>query len=77
MVSKLKWRTPLIIDAMRTPTSFVAKKVASAKTFPAPERLPPTTFATNFHGRLMYRQVMVWLDRDGGRVGVDYNRNRL
>ena len=46
--------------------SFLAKKVATAKTFVTPERLPPTTSATNLHSRRTYLQVMEWLGKNDG-----------
>ena len=46
--------------------SFLAKKVATAKTFVTPERLPPTTSATNMHSRRTYLQVME-------RLGQNYS----
>ena len=46
--------------------SFLAKKVATAKTFVTPERLPPTTLATNLHSRRTYLQVMEWLGKNDG-----------
>ncbi len=46
--------------------SFLAKKVATAKTFVTPERLPPTTSATNLHSRRTYIQVMERLGKNYG-----------
>ena len=37
------------------------KKVASAKAFVIPERLPPTSSATKFHSLRVYYQIMVWM----------------
>jgi len=37
------------------------KKVASAKAFVTPERLPPTSSATTFHSLRVYYQIMVWM----------------
>lgn len=37
------------------------KKVATAKAFVTPERLPPTSPATNFHSQRVYFQIMVWM----------------
>ena len=37
------------------------KKMASAKTFVIPERLPPTSSATTFHSLRVYYQIMVWM----------------
>ena len=42
--------------------SFLAKKVATAKTFVTPERLPPTT--SNLHSRRTYLQVMETLGKN-------------
>ena len=49
------------------PDSFLAKKVATAKTFVTPERLPLTTSATNLHSRRTYLQVM---ERLGNNYGM-------
>ena len=38
-----------------------SKKVASAKAFVTPERLPPTSPATSFHSQRVYFQTMVWM----------------
>ena len=46
--------------------SFLCKKVATAKTFVTPERLPPTTSATNHHSRRTYLQVMEWMGTSAG-----------
>ena len=46
--------------------SFLAKKVATAKTFVTPERLPQTTSATNLNSRWTYLQVMEWLGKNDG-----------
>ncbi len=46
--------------------SFLCKKVATAKSFVKPERLPPTTSATNLHSRLTYLQVMQWIGMNEG-----------
>ena len=46
--------------------SFLAKTVATAKTFVTPERLPPTTSATNLHSRRTYLQVMERLGKNYG-----------
>jgi len=37
------------------------KKVASAKAFVTPERLPTTFSATTFHSLRVYYQIMVWM----------------
>ncbi len=41
--------------------SFLSRKVATAKSFVTPERLPPTVSATNLHSQSTYLQVMVWM----------------
>ncbi len=41
--------------------SFLSRKVATAKSFVTPERLPPTVSATNLHSQRTYLQVMVWM----------------
>ena len=46
--------------------SVLRKKVATAKTFVNPERLPPTTSVTNFHSRRTYLQVMQWMCKADG-----------
>ncbi len=46
--------------------SFLCKKVATAKSFVKPERLPPTTSATNLHSRRTYLQVMQWIGMNEG-----------
>ena len=52
--------------------SFLAKKVATAKTFVTPERLPPTTSATNLHSRRTYLQVMEWLGKNDGMQPTEW-----
>ena len=52
--------------------SFLAKKVATAKTFVTPERLPPTTSATNLHSRRTYLQVMEWLGNNDGMQPTEW-----
>jgi len=37
------------------------KKVATAKAFVTPERLPPISPATRFHSLRVYFQIMVWM----------------
>ena len=37
------------------------KKVATAKAFVTPERLPPTSSTTTFHSLCVYFQIMVWM----------------
>ena len=41
--------------------NMLCKKVARAKTFVTPERLPPTTSACKFHSLRTYYQVMEWM----------------
>ena len=41
--------------------NMLCKKVARAKTFVTPERLPPTTSACKFHSLHTYYQVMEWM----------------
>ena len=51
---------------------FLAKKVANAKTFVTPERLPPTTSATNLHSRRTYLQVMERLGKNYGMQPTEW-----
>ena len=37
------------------------KKVASAKAFVTPKRLPSTSSATTFHSLCVYYKIMVWM----------------
>lgn len=46
--------------------NMVVKKLANAKSFITPERLPPTTAATKYHALRTYYQVMVWSGNEGG-----------
>ncbi|KAI3379074.1 hypothetical protein SNEBB_002215 [Seison nebaliae] len=46
--------------------NMLCKKVARAKTFVTPERLPPTTSACNFHSLRTYYQVMEWMGCSDG-----------
>ena len=41
--------------------THLCKKVAAAKSFVTPERLPPTASATKYHSLRTYYQVMVWM----------------
>ena len=43
--------------------STLCKKIGAAKSFVAPERLPPTSSATKYHALRCYLQVMQWMDR--------------
>ena len=40
---------------------YLCKKVAAARTFVTPERLPPTDAATKYHSRRTYLQIMEWM----------------
>ena len=42
--------------------NMLCQKVARAKTFVTPERLPPTTSACRFHSLRTYYQVMEWME---------------
>ena len=48
------------------------KKVAAAKSFVTPERLPPTESATKFHCLRVYYQVMVWMGMEGDLDPLDW-----
>ena len=52
--------------------SFLAKKVATAKTFVTPERLPPTTSATNIYSRRSYLQAMEWVGKNDGMQPTEW-----
>jgi hypothetical protein len=41
--------------------NMLCKKVARAKTFVTPDRLPPTSSACKLHSLRTYYQVMVWI----------------
>jgi len=45
---------------------FLCKKLATVKTFVKPERLSPTTSATNLHSQQTYLQVMQWMGKNEG-----------
>ena len=52
--------------------SFLCKKLTTAKTFVKPERLPPTTSATNLHSRRTYLQVMQWIGKNEGMDPIEW-----
>ena len=43
--------------------TIFTKKVATVEAFVTPERLPPTSPATRFHGQRVYFQIMVWMGK--------------
>jgi len=43
---------------------ILSKKIASSKSFVAPERLPPTASSTKFHSLRVYYQVMTWIGKE-------------
>ena len=45
--------------------SMFVKKIASAKSFVTPERLPPTSSSTKFHCHRTYYQIMEWIGSEG------------
>lgn len=79
MVSLFNGKTSDSLASLRY--SYLCKKVATAKTFVTPERLPPTTSATKQHSRRTYLQVMVWMGRsdnmDITKWGWDIQGNKL
>ena len=52
------------------------KKVASAKAFVTPERLPPISPATTFHSLRVYYQIMVWMSMANNMNPTDWDRRR-
>lgn len=44
--------------------STLSKKIVSAKSFVAPERLPPTVSSTKLHSLRVYYQIMVWTGKE-------------
>ncbi len=44
--------------------NMFVKKIASAKSFVTPERLPPTASSSQFHCLRVYYQIMVWIGRE-------------
>ena len=55
------------IDSLVTVRYYIfSKKIVSASSFVARERLPPTESATKLHCRRTYYQVMVWAGKEEG-----------
>lgn len=52
------------------------QKVASAKSFVSPERLPPTASATEFHSLRTYYQIMVWTGAEANMEASDWGWKR-
>jgi len=52
--------------------NIFTKKVAAAKSFVTPERLPPTESATKFHCLRVYYQVMVWMGMESDLDPLDW-----
>lgn len=52
--------------------TMLHKKVRTAKSFVSPERLPPTSCATNYHSLRSYYQTMVWLGEEGDMSPLDW-----
>ncbi|KAG1669042.1 Tryptophan 5-hydroxylase 2 [Nymphon striatum] len=48
------------------------KKIAAAKSFITPERLPPTESATKFHCLRVYYQTMTWMGMESGIDPLDW-----
>ena len=61
------------LDSLRY--SFLCKKAATAKTFVTPERLSPTTSATNHHFRRTYLHVMEWIGKNAYMDPNDWGWN--
>lgn len=60
-------------DTLSSLRHFIfTKKVATAKSFVTPERLPPTSSATQFHSLRVYYQVMVWMGMANGMNPTDW-----
>ena len=61
--------------------SFLSKKVATAKSFVKPERLPPTSSSAKLHCRRTCLQVMQWMGKDDdmnpSEWGWDVQRGKL
>ena len=51
----------------------LVKKIATAKSFVHPERLPPTctSFSIKFHCLRIYYQIMVWMSTDDGMDALE------
>lgn len=52
--------------------NVLIKKVASAKSFVNPERLPPTKSSTKYHSFRVYYQIMVWTGNESDLNVVDW-----
>lgn len=52
--------------------NLFVKKLASAKSFVTPERLPPTASSTRYHSLRVYYQVMVWMGSEGDLNATDW-----
>ena len=52
--------------------SMFSKKVAAAKSFVTPERLPPTKSATTFHCFRVYYQILVWMGFESDLDPLDW-----
>lgn len=57
--------------------NIFCKKVASASSFVAPERLPPTESATKLHCRRVYYQIMIWMGKAEGINAKNWGWNLL
>ena len=51
--------------------NLFSKKVARAKSFVTPERLPPTSSSTEFHCLRVYYQIMVWIGEENNMEPLD------
>lgn len=52
--------------------NLFSKKIVSAKSFVAPERLPPTESSTKYHCFRVYYQIMVWTGNESGMDAVNW-----
>ena len=52
--------------------NLFVKKIANAKSFVTPERLPPTPASTKFHSLRAYYQVMEWMESEGDMNVTDW-----
>ena len=52
--------------------NLFSKKVAVAKSFVTPERLPPTSSSTEFHCLRVYYQIMVWIGMESDMDPLDW-----
>ncbi|KAK3880070.1 hypothetical protein Pcinc_015409 [Petrolisthes cinctipes] len=52
--------------------NLFSKKIVTAKSFVAPERLPPTESTTKYHCQRVYFQIMVWIGKEGDMNTVDW-----